>query len=261
MRDLRILTVGSSTCFMTAPVRPTRVDGPYPELLPEILALQGISARSSLRSQWYGMIHEALPRQESYRDTMPDVVILNFGLAECQPNVLPTWINRHFTTWNHGTRPFSRWYRKKPIRPMWKKARQWQRLGSRIVKQRTHRLSPTRFEISMRTLIKLLRNDMQCLVIVLDIDPPDDKVEHFLPGLGQRVARYNEILRQVVSSFDSPEVRLLETSHIVADHGFKAALPDGLHRSPMGHRLVAEEICAEIGPWAKSTLAGVVVEP
>lgn len=254
MRELRVLVVGSSTSFMTAPIRGSRTNGTYPERLPEELARLGIAARSSLRSQWYGMIHEARPRAETYRDTMPDVVILNFGMAECQPNMLPTWLNRHFTTWDKSTKPLPRWYRKRIAPTLWKRARWWQRFAARAVKMRTHRLSPKRFQLEMRMLAKQLRNDLQALVLVLDIEPPNAKIEHFLPGLGQRVAHYNDLLRATVTEIADPDVRFVEVGALVREHGHAQVLPDGLHKSPEGHRMVAQLLAEEIAPWAKETL-------
>ena len=256
MRELRILTIGNSTTFMVALTRESIHDASFPELLPECLAAQGIPALTMRSGQWYGMVNEAVRREESFRDLMPHVVIISLGMAECQQNVLPTWMNRHFTSWDVNSRAVARWYRKRIARPLWKRARDWQRLASKVVGQRTHRLSPKRFEIGMHTLIKLLRNDLKPLVLVLDLDPPNDRVYHWLPGITARAEHYNRILKSVVESFEDPEVRLIEASHLVHELGSKEILPDGLHRSARGHRLVAEELAAEIAPWAKATFEG-----
>jgi hypothetical protein len=83
-RDLRIAVVGSSTSYMTVPHRTSRHDGPYPEHLDTELASLGVVSSTISYTRWHGMINEARQDLETYRSTMPDVVVINYGMAECQ---------------------------------------------------------------------------------------------------------------------------------------------------------------------------------
>lgn len=254
-REVRVLVIGSSTAFMTTPQRTSRHDGPYPEHIDSELSALGITSRTFMRTQWHGMIHEARRRHESYRDVLPDVIVLNYGMAECQSRVMPTWLYRHFMSWDLGSRRVQVTYRKKIAPILWKPVRGWQRVGTKLAGQRTHRLSPQRYSRELTRMIKDLRVDLAPLILVLDIDPVTDRVEHWVPGIGKRVEHYNRVMRTVVDEFASTDVRYVETSAIVKELGFEAALPDGFHRSSTGHRHVAAMLAQEIAPWAKEELA------
>ena len=255
MRELRVLVVGSSTTYMTVPHRSSRHDGTYAEHLDAELAALGVTARTTLRSRWHGMINGARKEQESLRETMPDVVVLNYGIVECQPRVLPTWFYRSFVTWLPGTRRHEIFYRRTIMPRLWRLVRSYQRLATTMVASHTHRLSPRRFDLELRKTIEGLRLDLAPLILVLDIDPVTAKVEHFIPGMQTRVQRYNSLLRAVVEDMAQPDTRLLRTSEVVHNLGVEVALPDGIHRSSAGHRAVAAMIATEIAPWAKATFA------
>jgi hypothetical protein len=176
-------------------------------------------------------------------------------MAECQPRVMPTWLYRSFVTWMTGTRRIDVFYRRRIMPTLWAWVRGYQRAATKLVGQSTHRLSPRRFSLELTKTIEQLVADLAPLILVLDVDPVTDKVEHFVPGLQRRVTTYNGLLREVVAGIANPDVRLLETSSLVHQLGIDAALPDGFHRSSLGHRHVAAMIAAEIAPWAKATFA------
>jgi lysophospholipase L1-like esterase len=66
-----------------------------------------------------------------------------------------------------------------------------------------------------------------------------------MPGLQERVDRYNAILERVVAREPAGRATLLRTSEVVAADP-ERLLPDGIHRSAEGHRLVAERIADEV---------------
>lgn len=249
-RPLRVHVLGSSAAVLVEPEHGPRDGGTYGEQLRDLLAAQGIPTVVSHRGTWFGMVRMALAGYErDVRDHLPDVLVVNYGMAECQSNALPYWVVRHITTWHRTSRLGVGWYRSHVVPRLWRVLRTYQRWASRHDHDRTHRQSPRRFTEDMRRLIDMTRKDCGCLVLLLDIDPAGPRVEHWLPGTGRRVERYNALLAEVAGGYDG-DVRLVRAGAALDDPD--AHLPDGLHRTPSGHRLTAQMLCAEIVQWVGS---------
>lgn len=250
---LHVLVAGSSTAVMIHPPRASRDEATYGELLGPLLRERGVPARVTVDGRWFGMVNELRRRYEdAIRNRFPDVLVVNYGMAECQACVVPTSWVRHMTTWDLPSARAARWYRARVAPPLWHALRTWQRYAHARVGGRTARLSAERFAIELRRIIDLTRLEVRPLVLLCDIDPPGPRVTHWLPGVEQRVVRYNSILAEVVAGYDDPEIRLVRTSRLVAEGGFDTVLPDGFHRSPEGHRRVAGMLAEEILYWLDS---------
>jgi len=55
--------------------------------------------------------------------------------------------------------------------------------------------------------------------------------------------------RSIANGFGDRDVRLVRTEPVVRALGFEAALPDGMHFSVLGHRMVGELLTAEVLDW------------
>lgn len=250
---MRILVGGSSCSVLIAPPRTRRDEGTYGELLPRMLRAHGVTAESTVRGRWFGMVNEYRPRYENdLRNYFPDVFIINYGLAECEPNFLPYWLARHFSTWDRSSAPIPVFYRQRIAPRLWRVARSFQRHTARLTTNHSFRLSPKRFVMDMRRIIELARSETGCLVLVLDIDPPGERIQYWIPGMQQRWERYQGLLQQLVTDLDDPQVRLIHNSRNITDELGETGLPDGLHRSPIGHARTAEVLTAEILDWLNS---------
>lgn len=248
-RPLRVHVVGSSAAVMVEPAHGPRDGGTYGEQLAVLLGQTGIPTTVTHFGRWFGQVDEVVARYEhGIRDYFPDVLVLNFGMAECQSNLLPTAVVRHLTTWHRTSRPGARFYRERLVPRVWPRLRDYQRWASGH-DEWTHRLPPRRFVADFRRLIDLARKDCGCLVLLVDIDPAGERVEHWLPGTVQRVGHYNRLLSEVAAAYDDG-VRLVETSGTITDP--IAHLPDGLHRTPAGHALTAGLLATEIQAWLKA---------
>lgn len=245
-RPLKIVTIGSSVSTMVVPARTSREESSYSEWFPELLAEHGIAAESRIHAQWYGLVRDILKRYERIRDDHPDVLVINLGMGEAQPNVVPLWLSRHLTSWNIGTTRWGRWYRRKIVPPVWKKARAWQRFSAPRVGLWGSRLPPARFVYMMKRLIGMTFRAERPLIIVLDIDPVNKGLNYHIPGLQPRVDSYNKYLVDIVSSFGEDGIVLLNTSDVVKKIGIDECLPDGLHRNAEAHEGVAHMIVDEI---------------
>ncbi|MDP9182978.1 MAG: SGNH/GDSL hydrolase family protein [Actinomycetota bacterium] len=245
-RPLRVHVLGSSAAVLVEPEHGPRNAGTYGEQLRDLLVAQGIPTVVTHRGTWFGMVGQALEGYErDVRDHFPDVLVVNYGMAECQSNALPYAVVRHATTWHRTSRPGAGWYRRRMLPPVWKVLRTYQRWAA-AHDDRTYRHKPRRFAQDLRHVIDMVRKDCGSLVLLLDVDPPGPRVEHWLPGTTRRVGRYNALLAEVADQYDG-DVRLVAAGAALQDPA--TYLPDGLHRTPAGHGLTAELLCAELMQW------------
>jgi lysophospholipase L1-like esterase len=199
----------------------------------------------------FGLITEGYRRfQLDVMPWAPDVLVIHFGIIELQPNVVPTAVNRHFTTQHRGGKGLKGLYRRRVMADVWPPLRKFQRWASGAVgPHRSFRLAPAHFEAELTRMISVARSQ-QMLVLVCDINPPGPRLQHFMPGVDERHARYQAIVERVVAAADDDEVQLVPVSKIVRGGG-DAAMPDGLHFTPSGHLEVARMLATFVGPWLR----------
>ncbi|MGI8537313.1 MAG: SGNH/GDSL hydrolase family protein [Mycobacteriales bacterium] len=251
---LSIVVLGNSLTFLQTPQRRRRDQGTYGEVLQELLAQAGVEADMHLEGRWFDFIDKGLGRyQESVRSHQPDVLIVQYGLNESQPWLAPVWLIRHLTTRHQTVTPLALWYRRVVAGRVWRVLRAYRRAASPRVGTRTWQMTPQRFAGKLQKLISNVRIELKPLVLVLDITAPGPLLTHFLPGMEERHALYQQVIRRVVDGFDSAEVRLVEVSKVVDELGFEVAAPDSMHFSVVGHRRVGELLAAEVLSWLQAT--------
>jgi lysophospholipase L1-like esterase len=84
-------------------------------------------------------------------------------------------------------------------------------------------------------------------IYVINIAPTPDALDSHSPGLKASIARYNQIIAEVVAAARSGQVELVDAHRAIAAHerGLDEYLrPDGHHISRSGHRLYAGLIAA-----------------
>lgn len=244
---LRVLVVGASMTYMVVPPRAGPEDGNYVQHLRHLLAARGCPAHVMLRSRWYGRVDEHLRVFESQiRDRLPDVVVLDIGEGSSHPRVVPNAVTRHMLTWDRTSRLGARTYRRLVAEPVWRVLRTLQRLAARHAPLALSRLSPRRFRHDAARLVDLVRTETGAAVVVVGLDTPGSHVLHWLPGLGERATHYDQLLQQLVRSLGDPGVtylsRAVDTEAVPVDE----LLPDGLHRTAAGHRLLAERLAGRV---------------
>lgn len=250
-RPLRVVVLGSSTTFMVVPRPDTVDDEPYPGLLDEALCQRGVVARTTLHGRWHATAPECARRLEEWvRDPLPDVLVVNLGMADCQARVLPTWFYRNVHSWLPGFSGPATAYRRRVAPRLRRAVRAWNRLAAPHAPLALSRVRPSVFRRAMELLVVRPVRDFRVLVLVLDIDPPGPAIERAQPGLAGRVTAYNRVLADLVRDRDDPRVQLVRTSELVADDP-QRLLPDGLHRSAEGHRRVAAALAdAVVSRWS-----------
>jgi hypothetical protein len=246
-RPLRVHVLGSSCAVLVEPEHGPRDGGTYGEQLVVLLASRDIPAIVTHAGTWFGRISDALPHYErDVRDHFADVLVINFGMAECQSDLLPTPVARHLTTWRRSSGRLAGAYRSRLVPVVWRQLRSYQRWAAAHDGASTYRLRPRRFVADMTRTIDLVRKDCAPLVLLLDIDPPGERIEHWMPGTAERARRYNALLDGIADKYDEA-VRLVPAGRHLNDPA--SQLPDGLHRSVAGHRMTAVLLADEIASW------------
>jgi lysophospholipase L1-like esterase len=250
---LRVIVKGNSTAVNVGPMRGSRAEGTYPEMLERFLRLGGVDALVTNDSTGWSRVNRVFPDWfEVLTQMSPDVVVVNFGGAECQAHIFPTWFIAAVQR-RRGVGPLG------PIRgriwgavddPMRRfMGRTIRRLSPRL-KMRTWRVRPKRFEAELERLIRVIRGKSAALVLVMTVSPAPPSIERMWWGLDARCALFSDIVRRVVAGFDDdPQVRLIDVKEIHDRLGASEAMYDGFHWTARGHAAIAEELRDEIMKW------------
>ena len=248
-RPLSIVVLGNSMTFTQLPHRDPDV-GTFGEVLRDRLAGAGVASTLHLEGRWFEFIQAGLRRYEpSVRAHVPDVLIIQYGLNESQPWLVPIWTLRHFITDHKTASRSALWYREHVSKRVWKQIRSARRAASPRVGTRTWQVHPDRFTRKLVSIIKQARKEFLPLVLVLDIAPPGPLLTHYLPGQEERHRIYQDVIERAVAGFQDREIRLVRTEPMVRRLGFSTALPDGMHFSPRGHQEVGDLLASEVFGW------------
>lgn len=249
-RRVRVVVLGNSTAMYVRPRRKDRSDRNYGELLEAQLRQRGIDAFVVNQARWWDMVHRVLPRWEATVNAhVPDVVVLNYGLGECEPNVFPSWMMRWVYTWRPSLNPVARRFRAVVVRPLQRVMAATMPHLSRRVGLHTWRLPPKRFRSELRRLIEITRRETGALVLVLTPNPPGPFLQNLMPGVDERSVIYADLIRTLVADMADPEVQLIEAGGIVEKLGWRKTMLDGLHYSARGHREVAALLEESVLAW------------
>ena len=251
-RPLSVVAFGNSVTFMQMPQRSDRAEGSYLEVLADRLSAEGVPVNPRLEGRWFDFLHRAMRDYESrVRGHLPDVLIVQFGLNEYQPWLVPVWLIRHLLVQNQAASRTARRYREHVSRPVWKRVRTFRTWAAPYAGTRTWQTTPARFAGHLHRLIRNVRVEFRPLVLVLDIDEPSGTLAHFLPGLEERHAIFQETIERTVESFDDPEVRLIRVSELTRGGGVDV-LPDGMHYAPAVHARVGALLADEVLDWLRA---------
>jgi lysophospholipase L1-like esterase len=248
---LRVLVKGNSTAINVGPVRRSRSEGTYPEMLERLLRREGVDAEVTNDSTAWSRITKVFPDWfEELAKISPDVVVVNFGGAESQAHIFPTWLIERMQR-RRSAGPLG------PIRGRFARlvdSRIRQLMGRTIrflsprLKIRTWRVSPARFEVELERLIRVVRGKTSSLVLAMTVSPATPTSERLWWNLGARNAILSEVVRDAVKRVDDPQVRLIDLQPI-HDRLGPTSIYDGFHWSVQGHEAIAEQMCAEILRW------------
>lgn len=248
----KVAVLGNSVPILITPPRADRADGTFPEHLERLLRARGLDVAVRNDSRLFDMLPSGWRRfQMEVIPWAPDVLVVNYGVIEMQPNVVPTWLNRHLTKEMVGGVGPTAFYRRRIVPKVWPPIRDFQRWSAGRVGTRTWRLPPRRFAAELQRVVAAARHEGM-LVLVNDVHAPGARLRHFFPSIERRHGILQEVLADVVDGFRDPDVRLVPVSQVSAKLGEQEGLPDGLHLTAAGHLGVAEVLVDEVAPWLEA---------
>jgi lysophospholipase L1-like esterase len=242
---VRIVVLGSSVGFFVRPPGEAPGEAAYPEVLEELLWARGVEARVTNSSRWFLLATEAFRRLDDLVVAhQPHLVVVNFGLLECEPKVLPTRLVRWLYTWRPGGSVAARFARRLLVRPLTAGYRRLSPLAIRLLPV-PRRVGERRFRLEIGRIVRIVRKERGAQVLLCTVNPPGQSLERVLPGTGEGSRRYSEIIREVAAE-SGPGVGVIDTARLVQREGVDEVLPDGIHYNARGHRLVAELLADEV---------------
>lgn len=191
--------------------------------------------------------------EEQVKAWSPDVIVLNAGYYEPVHLFLPRWLERHANSLKARPGPVRGLYRHYVLRPVWKSLARLQRQLDRRIKGRFFGGTVRRCGADLRAYIDRSRGVGRPLIMVFEFLGPGARGRDWFPGMADRVEMMNAMLRDLVRSYDDPEVVLVPIPDIVARNVPPGVEPntDGFHYTADVHRFIGEEIADEIRTWAK----------
>jgi len=248
---VRVLVKGASNVLMTSWMGGPRTDMPFPRVV-EAELLAGGRAAEVRNAGELGM-----PIRRMYKTWevdvarwSPDVILFAVGQYDVLHALLPYWLERMANRVDRRPSFTQRWWRK-AVRLLVRGVLKTQRFVDRpslLLKRRTrHALR------DLAGYIKLSSNWGSPLIILLEIHPPTTAKMAWFGGWHNRIAAFNQGMRDIAANETSGNVLFVEMTDLTEqfDPGTPDELwADGIHFNPAMHRLVGQRLAGVIDDWA-----------
>ncbi len=236
-RPLSVAVFGASVTLLVTGPRPE--GQPYPTY-PAVLARQNVDGQRfdvTNDSRIYGMVKDYVGiGLTAVAQQRPDVVVLQFGLGETFPRIVPRRLVMHLLgTRRHSSRMRDKYWRRTRRLLMTLHAIE-RRIDARLPVGWS-RMPVRRFESELDLLCQRIREQSGSRIVLMTAYPPAPPTPFLNPKLLRRIDAVNAAILRVAATNGATVFPL---DDIVAAHG--APLPDGLHMSVDLHRVVGEEL-------------------
>lgn len=94
-----------------------------------------------------------------------------------------------------------------------------------------------RFEKSYLELVRFLKKEFSCRIIVLNIPKTTQRLERLLPYSNKKIINYNSIINKIVNE---ENLQLININNLVSEN--ESIFPEGVHYSAEMHDYVADEL-------------------
>lgn len=175
----------------------------------------------------------------------PDVVIINFGIVEvCQRNTIRALNNSTILNYYRNTifrRSYS--FQSGLVQCILKALKKIQTILASLLHLRWQWFDENKFIEVLTDSIKIIQRETAAHVIILGCSPCDDRVSRLLPGSNEAIQSVNDRMSQIAHS-SSGHIQFIDPAIFLHQKKLAELVPDGIHFSSEGHRLVAEKIAS-----------------
>jgi lysophospholipase L1-like esterase len=237
-RPLTVAVFGASvTALVTGPRQPGATFLTYPQVLAE-QEVDGRGFDVATDARIYGLVRDFTGIwMRPLAVTRPDVVVLQFGLGETFPRIVPRRLVMHLLGITRHSSPLRDAY--------WRRARR-ALMAIHAIERRVDPLLPTRwsrlpyrrFESELSLVCDKIREQVGSRLVLMTAYPATAPTPFLNPKMLARLELDNAAIQRVAAAHDATVFPL---DDVVADQG-PGALPDGLHMSVGTHRAVGERL-------------------
>jgi len=236
-RPLSVAVFGASVTLMVTGPRPE--PGPY-LTYPAVLARQDVQGQRfdvTNDCRIYGLVKDYVDiGLTTVARERPDVVVLQFGLGETFPRIVPRRLVMHLLgVRRHSSRVRDKYWRR--TRSILLTLHGIERRVDAHLPVGWSRMPVRRFESELDLLCQRIREQAGSRIVLMTAYPPTAQTPFLTPKLLRRIDAINAAILRVAAANGATVFPL---DDIVAAHG--AELPDGLHMSVDLHRVVGEQL-------------------
>ncbi len=230
MENLKIAIVGNSLGLRVRPPEKFPYNKNYGVILEELLQkrypqkvvwVENLSmGRATILDTWANI--------DNILNAFPNYYIINLGVTDASTREIPLWysniINSRRPSWLRTLFMGFYLFVIKRIRPqlvLLRGKRPW--------------ISKRRFAKHFEKLIKFLKKETNAKIIIISINKAGKRIEKLLPGSSQNYLLYNKIIKNIALKHGA---LYLDSMSVVPEE----YLPDGIHLSIEGNKIIAEEI-------------------
>jgi lysophospholipase L1-like esterase len=227
----RILLVGNSVALYTRP-RQTGAR-PYGRIVGPLLRERtGDTVEVELWAENSLTVSDAV---EALEDRIvswsPDILVLNFGIVDCTPRIVPQRLRRRFVR------------ARTPLHRLWLAAEALVRRPIVRLLGGASAMSARAFESALARLIDVARSEAGARVFCLGMSTTSVRVEWEVPGVQRQIAAFDKAIRRACQRWNAFYV---DVGAMLASGDADRLRPDGIHFSAEGHAMVAEELARQI---------------
>jgi lysophospholipase L1-like esterase len=233
----RILVLGNSEVLHIRPPRSNWQELTYTEIIKNDIPGAEVMNKAFGSSEVKNVLIEFDKYVHSY---FPDIIILHFGVNEAAPRMLPRplWFfifaDKNEPVYGPLTMSFFILLRKifgklTTFYSLISGGRGWVNVKD--------------FKYVYSQLLNKIDKELKSKIIIINIGPVTEKKEKDLPGFNRKVAEFNAAINELAKE---RSVDLVDIYNLCNRLGVDRIRPDGVHFSPEGHKLVANEIMKNI---------------
>jgi lysophospholipase L1-like esterase len=225
LEKIKISVVGNSVAIR---IRPREENGQvYSLILKDLMSNSGIKEVIVSNLSVSRLItEEVIDDKDHFLNNDQEITIINLGCVDAPTRDIPLWFSDII---------FNR--RGKLLQAIFNPIYQYviPKFRSKLVRMRGYNswVSLDRFNINMDEIISSLVGKSK--IVVLGINPGNERIEKQLPKTLTRYRLYNEVLQSVCNNHG---ITFISTLDLKSEEYF----PDGVHYNRVGHQLIAGRI-------------------